>query len=330
MMSEFIFGKSNRFKKTIEQVDHYAKCPWPILITGETGVGKELIAKRVHSLSNVSIGPFVPVNCGALPSGLFESELFGFERGAFSGAIQNHRGLVRMANGGSLFLDEIGELELSTQVKLLRLLESNEVRSVGSTRFETVHIRIIAATNQPLQELVQKGKFRLDLLERISVLPVEVPPLRERKEDLTLMAGTILERLGSRFSSLSLDCLLDYNWPGNARQLKNLLIRAHVLGDSNIDEALLQKLLLEEKQRFESDSLADPLPHRVTLAEIERHVVLDRLKKVHGNRKKAAKELGIAKSTLHEKLRKWKEKEEDGQQAWPLFRNPEPFTAVSV
>jgi len=328
MQTELIFGNSNRFKKLIEQVDNYAKSPWPVLLTGETGVGKELLAKRVHALSLSSKGPFIPVNCAALPSGLFESELFGYERGAFSGAVQSHRGLVRMAQGGTLFLDEIGELDLSIQVKLLRLLESSEVRSVGSTRFETVHVRIVAATNQELPSLVRKGKFRLDLLERLSVLPVEVPALKDRKEDIPLIAMNILDRMGSRFSVEDLMCLDQFDWPGNARQLKNFLIRCHVLGQANIDAELIEKQLNQEKKRFESEPLAGSLQIGVTLAEIEKQVVMDRLKRVHGNRKKAAEELGIAKSTLHEKLRKWKE--DCGQEVWPLFRDPGPSSAVSV
>lgn len=328
MKNEFIFGQSSLFKKIINDVDEYARSPWPVLLTGETGVGKELIAQRIHSQSHFAKGPFVPVNCGALPTGLFESELFGYERGAFSGALQSHRGLVRMAQEGSLFLDEIGELELSTQVKLLRLLESHEVRSVGSTRFETVHLRIIAATNQNLPELVQKGKFRLDLFERLSVLPVAIPALRERKEDIPLMAESILTRLGSSFLPEMLLVLKDFSWPGNARQLKNLLIRAHVLGRAQISTEALQKILQEEMRKLESVCLADPLHAGVTLAEIEKQVVMDRLKRAHGNRKQAAKELGIAKSTLHEKIKKWKE--ESSGQAWPLYRNPEPSAALAL
>lgn len=320
MNQELIFGKSRRFKNMMEEVDRFAKSPWPILLTGETGVGKELLAYRIHSQSGRNKGPFIPVNCGALPPGLFESELFGFERGAFSGAVQSQRGLVRIANGGSLFLDEIGELDLSLQVKLLRLLESNEVRSVGSTRIEQVDVRVIAATNRNLRLMVQEGRFRQDLLERLSVLPIEIPPLRERREDIPLLAMGLLERLGSSYTGSDLSCLLEYEWPGNARQLRNLLIRADVLGQKRVDTILLQKLVEKEKSQAETSELAGKELAGVTLAEIERQVIIDKLKRCHGNRKRAAKELGIAKSTLHEKLRKWKL--EDSEQAWPLYREP--------
>jgi|LakMenEpi03Aug12_release.lakeMendotaPanAssembly.Ray.scaffolds.fasta_scaffold81388_4 transcriptional regulator with PAS, ATPase and Fis domain len=320
MNQELIFGKSRRFRNTLEEVDRFAKSPWPILLTGETGVGKELLAHRIHSHSSRSKGPFIPVNCGALPPGLFESELFGFERGAFSGAVQSQRGLVRIAQGGSLFLDEIGELDLSLQVKLLRLLESSEIRSVGSTKIEQVDVRVIAATNRNLRLMVQEGRFRQDLLERLSVLPIEIPPLRERREDIPLLAIGLLERLGASYTGADFSCLLDYEWPGNARQLRNLLIRADVLGQKVIHTGLLHQLVEKEKAQAETSELAGKELAGVTLADIERQVIIDKLKRCHGNRKRAAKELGIAKSTLHEKLRKWKL--EESEQAWPLYREP--------
>lgn len=320
MNAEFIFGRSRMFKRTVEELDRFAKSPWPILLMGETGVGKELLAQRVHLQSARSKGPFVPVNCGALPPGLFESELFGYERGAFSGAVQAHRGLVRTAQGGSLFLDEIGELDLALQVKLLRLLESQEIRSVGSNRVERVDIRIIAATNQNLDDLVREGRFRQDLFERLSVLPVNVPPLRERSEDIPILAEGFLARMGSVTTGIDFSCLLQFEWPGNARQLKNFLIRAYVLSDGGITSDFLKTLIEKEKGRLTSTMLAESQVAAVTLAEIERRVVLDRLTRCHGNRKRAAKELGIAKSTLHEKLRKWKL--DSVEEAWPLYREP--------
>ncbi|MFM8270463.1 MAG: sigma 54-interacting transcriptional regulator, partial [Pseudomonadota bacterium] len=214
MNSELIMGQSRVFKKTLEDLDKFAKSPWPVLLTGETGVGKELLAHRVHDQSLRQKGPFIPVNCGALPPGLFESELFGFERGAFSGAVQTHRGLVRTAHGGSLFLDEIGELDLALQVKLLRLLESQEIRSVGSSRVEKVDVRIIAATNKNLEDLVREGRFRHDLLERLSVLPVSIPPLRDRADDIALLAQGFLERMGRDITKIDLSCLSQFEWPG--------------------------------------------------------------------------------------------------------------------
>lgn len=321
MHSELILGHSKKFLRLIEEVDRYASSAWPILLVGETGVGKDLIAQRIHARSPRSRHPFIPINCGALPGGLFESELFGYERGAFSGALQSQRGLVRAAQGGTLFLDEVGELELPLQVKLLRLLESHEIRSVGSHRIDRVDVRIIAATNRNLTEMVQQQTFRQDLLERLSVLPVEIPPLRERLEDLNAIAASLLERLGATLETDTLVPLQDYDWPGNVRQLKNLLIRAHVLGGSQIRTSLLRELIDREKNKTSASTLAESSSSRVTLADIERQVVLDRLKRCHGNRKKAAQELGIAKSTLHDKLRKWKL--ESPAQAWPLYREPQ-------
>lgn len=321
MTTELILGKSRLFTKTLEDVDKFAKSPWPVLLTGETGVGKELLAHRVHLQSTRAKGPFIPVNCGALPPGLFESELFGYERGAFSGAMQTHRGLVRTAHGGSLFLDEIGELDLALQVKLLRLLESQEIRSVGSLRVEKVDVRIIAATNRNLEELVREERFRHDLLERLSVLPVHIPPLRERSEDIPYLAQGLLARMGNETTDIDFSCLTPFEWPGNARQLKNFLIRAHVLGGPYLTTAFLNQLLEKERGKLLGTSLAEPTLTGVTLADIERQVVIDRLKRCHGNRKRAARELGIAKSTLHEKLRKWKL--DSPEEAWPLYREPQ-------
>lgn len=327
MSVELIFGKSRTFRNTLEKVDLFSKSHWPILLLGETGVGKEVLARRIHFLSERRKGPFIPVNCGALPAGLFESELFGYERGAFSGAVQSQRGMVRAAQGGTLFLDEIGDLDLSLQVKLLRLLESNEIRSVGSTRVETVDVRIVAATNRSLKGLVQEGQFRQDLLERLSVLPVEIPALRNRSEDISLLATCFLERLGSSFSPADLTCLGNFEWPGNIRQLKNLMIRAHVLGSGKVEAKLLDSLLLSEKSSYPLQTPVENNLQGITLADIEKQIIMERLKRWHGNRKKAAKDLGIAKSTLHEKLRKWKV--DSPSQAWPLFREPDAHPVLA-
>lgn len=327
MSVELIFGKSRTFRNTLEKVDLFSKSHWPILLLGETGVGKEVLARRIHFLSERRKGPFIPVNCGALPAGLFESELFGYERGAFSGAVQSQWGMVRAAQGGTLFLDEIGDLDLSLQVKLLRLLESNEIRSVGSTRVETVDVRIVAATNRSLKGLVQEGQFRQDLLERLSVLPVEIPALRNRSEDISLLATSFLERLGSSFSPADLACLGNFEWPGNIRQLKNLMIRAHVLGSGKVEAKLLDSLLLSEKSSYPLQTPVENNLQGITLADIEKQIIMERLKRWHGNRKKAAKDLGIAKSTLHEKLRKWKV--DSPSQAWPLFREPDAHPVLA-
>lgn len=299
-------GRSRRFRETVWRAELFAASRWPILLQGETGVGKEVLARHVHDRSPRGRAAFVPVNCGALPPALFESEIFGHERGAFSGAVQPARGLIRIAEGGTLFLDEIGELEPSLQAKLLRFLESGEVRSVGSTRIDTVDTRVIAATNLPLQEAVADGRFRLDLFQRLSVLRLRVPPLRERPEDVPPLASHLLEEMGAAAEPEALVRLKEERWPGNVRQLRNVLARAAVLSGGRITAAVLEAVLEEEREetallQSEQGVLSG------TLADIEKRAIVERLKACHGNRKQAARELGIAKSTLHDKLRKWRE-----------------------
>jgi len=326
-MNELIFGNSKSFEKVLAKIELYAPHSWPALILGETGVGKELIAKKLHELSNRKNMPFIPVNCSAIPSGLFESELFGYEKGAFSGALNPSKGLARMAHGGTLFLDELGELDINLQAKLLRLIDSGEVRSVGSQKVEHINIRIIAATNVDLYAAVAAGHFRQDLLERLSVLRIQVPPLRERIEDIPLIASSILERMGAKFSSTDLQPLNGFEWPGNVRQLRNILIRAAVIGKMRVSEELLTRLIKEEQKEI---LVVSPSPERASLLQgpleaIEREIIVDRLKKYHGNRKETAKDLGIAKSTLHEKLRRWKE-DPSIKKNWPMARWSSPLS----
>lgn len=298
----FIHANTSITRRLLSELDLYAASDWPVLLLGETGVGKEVLARRVHQGSTRARGPFVAVNCAAIPAGLFESELFGFERGAFSGAQQSSRGLVRQASGGTLFLDEIGDLDLSLQVKLLRLLDSGEVRSVGAARSDQVSCRILAATNVDLASAVSQGRFRADLWERLAVLAVEIPPLRDRKPDIEPIALYWLEQMGAEADSRALEALCGYDWPGNTRQLRNLLARATVLGRRTVTFAIVEALLGEARAL---PVPGDPLSG--SLADIEKRVIVDRVRQCHGNRKKAAQKLGIAKSTLHDKLRKWRE-----------------------
>lgn len=321
MQIDLIFGKSKPFQNLVSEIDQFAQAHWPILLLGETGVGKELIARRIHAKSKRAKGPFIPVNCGALPGGLFESELFGFERGAFSGAVQNSRGLVRAAQGGTIFLDEIGELDMNLQVKLLRLLETGEVRSIGGTRYELADVRIIAATNVDLYEAVGQGRFRHDLLERLSVLTTEVMPLRERKEDVSIIASEMLDRMGVEYSPSSIEKLQEYPWPGNVRQLRNVLIRATVLGGNRVTKEVLERVLKQDallNDRMQSASDGELRLASGTLEEIEKQIIELRLKQFNGNRKRTAEDLGIAKSTLHEKLRKWKMETPEGEDSLML------------
>ncbi|NDA64027.1 MAG: sigma-54-dependent Fis family transcriptional regulator, partial [Chitinophagia bacterium] len=312
-----ILGNSPAIQSAIQLTRKVATLDTTVLITGETGTGKEVFAQSIHQLSPRKKYNFVPVNCSSFSRELLESELFGHVAGSFTGAVKDKPGLFEIAHQGTLFLDEIGELDLGLQVKLLRLLESQELRSVGSHRVEKVDVRIIAATNRNLMALVKEGGFRQDLFERLSVLPVRVPPLRERSEDIPFLAAGILGRMGASLENVDFSCLTQFDWPGNTRQLKNFLIRAHVLTEGALSSVFLKDLLETEREKLMGTALAETQVTGVTLAEIERQVVLERLTRCHGNRKRAAKELGIAKSTLHEKLRKWKL--HTAEEAWPLY-----------
>lgn len=307
LRQELVVGSSPLFRARMKLVESYAGAEWPVLLLGETGVGKEVIARRIHELSPRRAGLFLPVNCAAMPAGLFESELFGHERGAFSGAQQASRGLLRQASGGTVFLDEIGDLPLDLQVKLLRFLDSGEVRAVGSARVERAESRIVAATNVCLAEAVRHGRFRRDLFERLSVLRLEIPPLRHRKEDIVPLAVHFLDALGARYQADELAPLVEYEWPGNVRQLRNFLIRATIIGRSALEGRLIDKLLLEEKAQAGGPVGTPQALWNGSLAEIEKEVIVARLRRLNGNRKRTAKELGIAKSTLQEKLRRWRE-----------------------
>lgn len=308
MNPTLVFSESGGLADTIHRLDLFAQTNFPVLLLGESGVGKELLAARLHAQSPRRQGPFLPINCGALPANLFESELFGHERGAFSGADLAQRGMLRAADGGTVFLDEIGDLDISLQVKLLRFLDCGEVRSVGSSRLDLIDVRIVAATNVNLYEAVEKKKFRWDLLQRLSTLSLDIPSLRQRPGDIRLLAESFLTEWNVAYHPPELDCLTHYPFPGNVRELKSLLAKAQVLGRGRVTERLLSQLLAEEKAKTtagvrlgggDEDLLNHPLE------EIERKVIFAKLAKCRGNKKLTAEELGIAKSTLHEKIRKW-------------------------
>lgn len=318
MAEELVFGRSEAFQKIIEIADRYAQSYWPVLLMGETGVGKELIARRIHNRSARSQGPFVPINCSALPADLFESELFGHHRGSFSGAMQHSKGLFRHAEGGTVLLDEIGELALPLQVKLLRAIESGEIRSVGSQEIEHINIRFIAATNANLHHCARQSRFRLDLLERLSVLTLMVPPLRERKQDISLICAYLLSQFGTSCDPITLKTLEHFQWPGNVRQLRNVLARASVLSPELITPSCLQQVL-EEENLLSGMMMAgtESFSGDITLEEYEKRVIIAMLKKHRGSRKDTALALGIAKSTLHEKLRRWRQ---DPSSTYPIYR----------
>lgn len=292
-----------------DQAKLYARSPWPILIQGETGVGKDFFARWVHDHSANKSGPYVPVNCGALPANLVESELFGFERGAFTGAQTSSLGLVRSAEQGTLFLDEIGELDLPAQTKLLRFLDTGEVRALNARKAQHAQVRVIAASHVDLLTAVKRGRFRLDLYERLSVLSLQIPPLRQKRAFITVIAENILRAQAFEWEPEALSLLTPYPWPGNIRQLRNVLLRAAILGNGRVARKGLGAVLAEHHWIWENTqtSQATGVSDGSKLWEIEQDVVRSRLRKFGGNKKATAEDLGIAKSTLHEMLRRWKD-----------------------
>jgi transcriptional regulator with GAF, ATPase, and Fis domain len=308
-----IIGNSQQINYALNKVKQVAPIDATVLILGETGTGKELIAKAIHNLSNRKENAFITVNCAALPIQLIESELFGHEKGSFTGALEKRIGKFEVANGGTIFLDEIGELPLEVQAKLLRVLQEKEFERLGGK--STVHsdVRIVAATNRDLEKEVEQGKFRSDLFFRLNVFPILVPPLRERKDDIPLLVKYFIDkyskRLGKELKSIKksdLDMLLNYNWPGNVRELEHIIERAIIVSEgSNLNfEKLLGGNLRQTEYDFQSFK---------TLVEIEKEHILNALKitngKVTGD-KSAAQLLGINGKTLGSKMRKLKIKRE--------------------
>jgi len=300
-----------RVKKLCEKI---APTGSSVLIQGETGTGKELVARRIHDLSPRAAMPFVPVNCGALAEHLVESELFGHGKGAYTGADKSRKGLIEVANGGTLFLDEFGELDKSMQVKLLRFLESGEVRRVGENEAFHVDVRIVCATNRDLQKMVADGSFREDLYFRINTFEIPLPPLRERKDDIPELARTLVGRYLKRrdvpesmLSPQTISVLKQYDWPGNVRELANALERATIMSDGttirpeDLPSHLLRNVNMSEVQAVIPQTLPVSSAPK-TLREIEMDMIYKVLDKYQGDKPKAAAELGIALKTLYNKL----------------------------
>jgi DNA-binding NtrC family response regulator len=299
-----LLGESEAMETIFAQIERASGTRATVLVSGESGTGKELVARAIHYESQRASAPFVPVNCGAIPHDLLESELFGHVKGAFTGANESRAGFFLAADGGTVFLDEVGETSQAMQVKLLRVLQDNEVRMVGSSRPRKVDVRIIAATNKDLGGLVGKGSFREDLYFRINVLPIHLPPLRERSSDIIPLtrhfASRCAEELGRpvpEFSDRVLDIFRGYAWPGNLRELDNVVQRLVVMADSDtIDAPDLPGLM-----RFSAAGTGDT-PHR-TLAEVEASHIRTALESVGGNKTRAAQILGIDRKTLREKMK---------------------------
>jgi DNA-binding NtrC family response regulator/Tfp pilus assembly protein PilZ len=288
----------------IETAQSMARLKAAVLITGETGVGKELVARIIHEHSTRSARPWVDLNCAALPEHLVESELFGYERGAFSGADNTKPGLFEIAHGGTLFLDEIGDLDPKIQVKLLRVLDGIPYYRLGGSRKISVDVRVLAATNRDLKRAVREGSFRGDLYHRISELQVEVPPLRERPEDIIALAQHFLERYRpeARFTPQALQSLLQFEWQGNVRELRNLVLKlAIVSSHAEISVQDVQRYLGEPSSH--ASPPAAPVPPEITsMAEMERHMIARALEMTGGNQRLAAAQLGMPRRTFCRKL----------------------------
>lgn len=299
-----LIGTSEAINKVAVAISKAASTSATVLISGESGAGKELAARAIHYSGERSSSPFVPVNCGGIPEGLLESELFGHVKGAFTGATESRAGFFHTADGGTIFLDEISEMSLSMQVKLLRVLQDKQICMVGSDRMRKVDVRILAATNKDLHDLVKKRLFREDLFYRLNVITISIPPLRERGDDIILLAhhfvtqfAAELGRQSLRFSDKALQSLRSYNWPGNVRELENVIQRLIVMTDGDYIEVAD----LPELCRFSALRKAG---FTSTLAEVEAEYISNVLASVGGNKTKAAEILGIDRKTLREKLKK--------------------------
>lgn len=303
-----IIGRSQRMQHVYDLIIKAAESDAPVLITGETGTGKELAARAIHDLSRRSSAAFVPVNCGAIPESLIESEFFGYKKGAFTGATRDKEGYFDIANGGTLFLDEIGEINESIQVKLLRAIEGYGYTPVGGHRIKKADVRIIAASNKNIREHIRKGLIRTDFFFRISVLPILIPPLRERAQDIPLIAEHILKRYGyddnmSQLPYHVLDIFAKYDWPGNVRELINVLERFMVFGYWESIEKL--EMSLKKNSKFKQLNINKSLQLRKMLSQYEKYVILETLKENNWRVAQTASALGISTRSLSRKIKQY-------------------------
>ena len=302
-----LIGRSSAFNHTLELISRVAPSESAVLLLGESGTGKELAAHAVHRASHRADGPFVPVDCSGLTESLFESELFGHEKGAFTGAHSRKQGLVEAARGGTLFLDEIGDVPLNLQVKLLRLLETGTFRRVGSVEPQQAEFRLVCATHRGLQAMVEDGSFRRDLFYRISAFPIELPSLKSRLEDLPLLVEALLERISPnrrmQITNDAMNCLMAYSYPGNIRELRNIMERALLLADS--DEITCDHLPgICPGDSTGTVTTSSQFTQLVPLDSLEHHYLRWALSKHQGDKRTLAKKLGISERTLYRKLEK--------------------------
>lgn len=305
-----VIGESPKMRRILSLIDRVSISKATVLLTGESGVGKEVFAKLIHGRSLRKEEEFVIVDCGAIPENLMESELFGHEKGSFTGAIQTKTGKFEQANGGTIFLDEVGELPLSMQVKLLRVLEERKIEKVGSLESLDIDIRIIAATNKDLVREIKKGEFREDLYYRLNVINLEIPPLRERIEDIPLLALNFLDEFSLEYDKRLklldmnvLDILINHTWMGNVRELKNAIERSVVVANKN-DKVLKEHHLPNEikKNAINTTKGYNFLKDGLTLKEYEKLIIINTLNKNKGNKTQTAEELGFKRQTLYNKM----------------------------
>ena len=302
-----IVGRSPGMREIFATIQRVALTRATVLLAGESGVGKDLIARAIHHNSPRADRPFVKINCTALPENLMESELFGYEKGAFTGANTTKPGKFEQADTGTVFLDEIGDVPASIQVKLLRILQDREFERLGSNKTRQIDVRVLAATNVDLRAALEQGRFREDLYYRLNVLPIDIPPLRERREDIPFLVEHFIKKLakdvGSRVQSVSegaLQRLLDYRWPGNVRELENVIERSLVLSNGPVLQA--EDIRLDSAPRQRSQNAESFLPEGVSLDEHEQQLIREALKRANGNKSQAARLLGLTRNALRYRL----------------------------
>lgn len=305
-----IIGRSKGILEVLKLIDQVANTDTTVLITGETGTGKELVASAIHENSSRAKGPYIKVNCAAMPESLLESELFGHEKGAFTGALSRRKGCFQEANKGTIFLDEIGELSPMAQAKLLRVLQDKEIQPVGASRTIKVDVRVIAATNKDLEQEVAKGRFRSDLFFRLNIFPIYIPPLRERGSDILLLADFFVNKYSKifkknikRISTSAIDMLMSYHWPGNVRELENCIERAVLIAEGETIESHHLPPSLQTKSKSEKGKFHGKFD--ILVANFEKDLIIDALKETNGNQSSAAKILGTTKRIIQYKIKKY-------------------------
>lgn len=304
-----LIGESSSMRQVKEIITRIANSASTVLITGESGTGKEVVAREIHRSSPVASGPFIPINIGGVPENLLESELFGYEKGAFTGAVARKSGMFELASGGTLFLDEIGDMPLSLQVKILRVLQERKITRLGGTATIPINARLVAATNKDLESMVREGTFREDLFYRLNVVRIQLPPLRERPEDIPILSAAIMKKLGRNmashvkgFSPEAIEALKKHHFYGNVRELENIIERACIFADGEVIDLKDLDLNGSVSRNMDKKSQAVISDEVLTLRDIEKNAIIRALHRWEGNRTKASEELGISRRTLITKI----------------------------